>query len=69
VSPNGCVGSKGFKTAKVKYTVSKNGLPLLNGNIDACKEIDNTGEEARGILQMFGIPDKCPVKAVSGGEE
>jgi hypothetical protein len=45
---------------------SKNGIPLFTGsNIDACRESQNIGPQAKAMLKMFGIPDSCPVAAVS----
>jgi hypothetical protein len=66
VTPHGCAESKGFKTSKVSYVVSKNGLPLLNGKIDSCAEMDNMREEVKAVLELFNLPTKCPIAAVSG---
>ncbi|XP_055295197.1 uncharacterized protein LOC129564970 [Sitodiplosis mosellana] len=57
----GCISSKGFKEAKVNYTVSKNGNVLLSGNPDLCSALDHKTKEQKEKLEMFGIPSDCPV--------
>jgi hypothetical protein len=64
--PSGCVETKGFQTAAGKFTATKNGLPVASGATDLCKEMDKSDAEVRAILQMFGIPETCPVEAVNG---
>jgi hypothetical protein len=69
ITPYGCADVKAFKTSEVTYTVSKNGLPLLNGKIDTCKEMDNMREEVKSVFDLFNIPTKCPIPAVSKNDK
>lgn len=62
--PNSCIETKGFKTAQVKYKLFKNNIPMLQGGPeDLCKQMEGSGGQIKGILEMFGMPTKCPVDA------
>ena len=41
VTTTGCLASTGFKEAKMKYTIYKNGLSIMTGSPDLCSEIEN----------------------------
>uniref|UniRef100_A0A336M0G5 CSON009495 protein n=1 Tax=Culicoides sonorensis TaxID=179676 RepID=A0A336M0G5_CULSO len=60
VPNNACVDSEAFKTAQVTFSISKNNIPVLNGNRDLCKTIEKANDEIKSILDMFGVPKKCP---------
>lgn len=64
VSTNGCLTSLGFTAAKIKYTVSKNGIPVMNGEPDICAELSKENQEAIGKLELIGFPTHCPIDEV-----
>ncbi|KAG4073883.1 hypothetical protein HA402_014088 [Bradysia odoriphaga] len=61
VTTSGCVSSKGFKEAKAKYTVYKNGMAIMTGTPDLCSEIE-IHKEAKIPLEMVGFPTACPIE-------
>ncbi|XP_031623473.1 uncharacterized protein LOC116340880 [Contarinia nasturtii] len=61
VTTGGCVTSKGFKEAKVKYSILKNGQEMLSGHPDICDVLDHKTAEQKVKLEMFGFPTECPV--------
>ncbi|XP_058445943.1 uncharacterized protein LOC131427062 [Malaya genurostris] len=65
VTSKSTVKTIGFKTANMVVTVSKNGVPVVNEKIDLCASMDDSknNKDAAEIMSMFGVPDKCPVKA------
>lgn len=63
VTTSGCVSSKGFKDATMKYTIYKNGVAMMTGNPDLCSEIENH-KEAKAPLEMVGFPTECPIEKV-----
>lgn len=65
VSNTGCLTSLGFTAAKVKYTVSKNGIPVMNGEPDVCAELNKENREAVAKLELIGFPTHCPIPEVS----
>lgn len=46
-------------------TISKNGLPVVNEQIDLCASMEDSknNKDAAEIMTMFGVPDHCPVEA------
>lgn len=64
VIPNACAETVGFKEATVHYTIWKNNLPILRGDIDACEMANKLTSDIKAILKLFGLPSKCPVEKV-----
>jgi hypothetical protein len=64
ITPGGCVYTKGFKTAQLKFTLTKNGLPMMVGTKDACQIMESAGPQVKEIFTKYGIPYKCPVPEV-----
>lgn len=64
IIPNSCAETSGFKTAKIRYLISKNNLPILKNEIDACEKLSKVNNDIRAMLQLFGLPTKCPVEEV-----
>lgn len=63
VIPDTCIESKGFKTATVKYKIFKNNIPIMQGGPeDLCKQMQGSGTQIKGVLDMFGLPTSCPVE-------
>lgn len=60
VTSVGCITSKGFTKATARYSIVKNGMPIISGNPDLCAALDKKGEEAKAKLEMFGFPTECP---------
>lgn len=59
VSAIGCITSKGFTKAMVKYSILKNGIVVLTGSPDMCSVLNKKNEEAKARLAMFGFPTEC----------
>lgn len=55
----GCITSKGFTKAMVKYSILKNGIVVLTGTPDMCSVLNKKNEEAKARLTMFGFPNEC----------
>lgn len=64
VIPNSCAETIGFKTAKVKYQIWKNNLPILKNEIDACDRLNKVNDEIKSMLTLFGMPTSCPIGKV-----
>jgi hypothetical protein len=64
VIPNACAETKGFNTAKVKYQIWKNNLPVMRNEIDACEAANKMTADIKTMLKLFGLPSKCPVEKV-----
>ncbi|XP_063703231.1 uncharacterized protein LOC134832928 [Culicoides brevitarsis] len=62
IPSNACVKSEGFKTAQATYRISKNGIPVMNGKADLCGEMAKSGDDVKGMLEMFGLPTACPIE-------
>lgn len=69
VIPNACAETKGFKTATIDYQIFKNSLPILRGKMDACDEMTKVNDEVSAMLDMFGMPKKCPIEAMAKCED
>lgn len=65
IIPTACAETSGFKSAMVHYEVFKNGLPVLRGDLDACEQLEKVKPEVKNLIKIFGLPEKCPVEAVS----
>ncbi|XP_038111935.1 uncharacterized protein LOC6031731 [Culex quinquefasciatus] len=65
VNSKSTVKTSGFKTADMTVTISKNGLPVVNEQIDLCASMEDSknNKDAAEIMTMFGVPDHCPVEA------
>uniref|UniRef100_A0A182J109 MD-2-related lipid-recognition domain-containing protein n=1 Tax=Anopheles atroparvus TaxID=41427 RepID=A0A182J109_ANOAO len=63
IKSRGCVRFKDFKTANAKYTISKDGVQVLQGSMDICDQASRPGrtENIAELLQTLGVPDKCPI--------
>lgn len=48
--------------SKTKYTVWKNGLVILKGDVDTCEKMSNMNPAAKAIISVFGVPDHCPMQ-------
>lgn len=64
VIPSACAETSGFASAKVKYQIWKNNLPILRNEIDACEAATKLNTDIKSMLKLFGLPSKCPVEAV-----
>lgn len=64
IPSNACVTSEGFKSAQVTYRISKNGIPVVNGNADLCDKMAKSTDEVKGMLEMFSLPTACPIEKV-----
>lgn len=53
-----------FRHKKVKYTVSKNGMPVMHGDPDICNQSGKANAEAVKQLALVGFPTHCPIAAV-----
>ncbi|CAO1339204.1 unnamed protein product [Diamesa hyperborea] len=61
--PNACVEiTKDFTSANTKFTVWKNGLVILKGDVDTCEKMSNMNPAAKAIISVFGAPDHCPMQ-------
>ena len=69
IIPTACAETAGFKKAMVHYEIFKNNMPVLRGDIDGCEELEKLKPELKGMLQVFGLPDKCPVTSISKCED
>lgn len=49
---------------QVKYSLTKNNLPVKSGNADICKEMEKEDSEVMPHLKIIGFPTQCPVEAV-----
>lgn len=63
MTPTGCFSTKGFKTANIKYNVAKNGVKLISGDGNVCEIMESADSDAKAVLSMLALPEKCPVKA------
>ncbi|XP_062551988.1 uncharacterized protein LOC134217232 [Armigeres subalbatus] len=65
VQSKSTVSTTGFKDAEMTVTLSKNGIPVMQENMDLCSLMDDSksNSEAAEIMTMFGVPDECPVTA------
>ncbi|CAH0560171.1 unnamed protein product [Brassicogethes aeneus] len=66
---NGCMNMKGFKTAQGKYTIKKAPLPPIEGEFNMCELGAETGLPVEKVLEIYGMPKKCPMpaKKICGG--
>lgn len=64
IVPNSCGETTGFKTANVKFQIWKNNVPVLRNEIDGCEMASKLTSEYKMMLQIFGLPEKCPVEKV-----
>lgn len=69
IIPNACAETTGFKKAMVHYEIFKNNMPVLRGDIDGCEELEKLKPELKGMIQMFGLPEKCPVSSITKCED
>lgn len=44
--------------------ITKNGLPVMNGEPDVCQALDKGNEEEVGKLALIGFPTHCPIPEV-----
>lgn len=63
MTPTGCFSTKAFNTATIKYSVAKNGIKLLSGDGNVCEIMESADSDAKAVLSMLALPEKCPVKA------
>ncbi|XP_049536494.1 uncharacterized protein LOC125951595 [Anopheles darlingi] len=65
VKARGCVRFKDFKTANAKYTISKDGVQVMQGSMDLCNQASRPRrtENIAALLRTLGVPEKCPVEA------
>ncbi|XP_055548134.1 uncharacterized protein LOC129731827 [Wyeomyia smithii] len=65
IKSRGCVQFKSFKTAVAKYKVRKDGMLMLQGNLDLCDQLRAGILDAQigPMLRTFNLPEKCPVEA------
>lgn len=49
----------------MRATISKNGMVMHRMEADLCDTMSKASEEAKNYLRLFGLPDRCPVEAVS----
>lgn len=63
MTPSGCFSTKDFQTAEIKYVVAKNGIKLISGDGNVCDIMESADSDAKAVLSMLALPEKCPVKA------
>uniref|UniRef100_T1DF68 Putative 16.8 kDa salivary secreted protein n=1 Tax=Psorophora albipes TaxID=869069 RepID=T1DF68_9DIPT len=65
VKSRGCVTFKSFRTATAKYKVKKDGVVLMNGQIDLCERLaaGSRDQNLAPLIRTFGLPTSCPVQA------
>lgn len=49
----------------VHYEIFKNNLPVLRGDMNVCEELEKVKPEVKNMIKIFGLPEKCPIDAVS----
>lgn len=49
---------------QVKYTVSKNHMPLMRGDPDICNKQNPDTADAVQKLALLGFPTECPIPEV-----
>uniref|UniRef100_A0A182Q2K3 MD-2-related lipid-recognition domain-containing protein n=1 Tax=Anopheles farauti TaxID=69004 RepID=A0A182Q2K3_9DIPT len=61
----GCVRFKDFKTGNAKYTISKDGVQVLQGSEDICNQASRPRrtEQIAELMRSLGVPEKCPIEA------
>ncbi|CRL01429.1 CLUMA_CG014261, isoform A [Clunio marinus] len=69
IVPNSCAETAGFKTALVKYQVSRNNIPILKNQLDACEMVTKVTADMRNMMTLFGLPNKCPIEAMKKCDE
>ncbi|XP_058815147.1 uncharacterized protein LOC131678816 [Topomyia yanbarensis] len=64
IKSRGCVQFKSFKTAVAKYKIRKDGVQILQGNMNLCDTIKTGSRHADvgPIMRTFKLPEKCPVE-------
>ncbi|XP_052867087.1 uncharacterized protein LOC128273198 [Anopheles cruzii] len=65
VKSRGCVRFKDFQTANAKYTLTKDGVQMMQGSIDLCNQASRRKrtESIAEVLRTLGVPEQCPVEA------
>lgn len=65
IKSRGCVRFKDFKTGNAKYTISKDGVQVMQGSTDICDQASRPRrtEQIAELLRTFGVPEKCPISA------
>jgi hypothetical protein len=48
----------------VRFQIWKNNLPVMRSEIDACEAATKMIADIKTVLQLFGLPTKCPVEKV-----
>lgn len=65
IKSRGCVRFKDFKTGNAKYTITKDGVQVLQGSTDICDQAarPRRTEHIAELLRSLGVPEKCPISA------
>uniref|UniRef100_A0A8W7PFH9 Uncharacterized protein n=1 Tax=Anopheles coluzzii TaxID=1518534 RepID=A0A8W7PFH9_ANOCL len=65
IKSRGCVRFKDFKTGNAKYTISKDGVQVMQGSTDICDQASRPRrtEHIAELLRSLGVPEKCPISA------
>lgn len=65
IKSRGCVTFKDFKTGNAKYTITKDGVQVLQGSMDICDQASRPRrtEHIAELLRSLGVPEKCPISA------
>lgn len=65
IKSRGCVRFKDFKTGNAKYTITKDGVQVLQGSMDICDQASRPRrtEHIAELLRSLGVPEKCPISA------
>uniref|UniRef100_A0A182JQF8 Uncharacterized protein n=1 Tax=Anopheles christyi TaxID=43041 RepID=A0A182JQF8_9DIPT len=65
IKSRGCVQFKDFKTGNAKYTISKDGVQVMQGSTDICDQASRPRrtEHIAELLRSLGVPEKCPISA------
>uniref|UniRef100_A0A182P0I7 Uncharacterized protein n=1 Tax=Anopheles epiroticus TaxID=199890 RepID=A0A182P0I7_9DIPT len=65
IKTRGCVRFKDFKTGNAKYTISKDGVQVMQGSTDICDQASRPRrtENIAELLRGLGVPEKCPIEA------
>jgi hypothetical protein len=65
VTAEGCTIMRAYNTATVKFSLSKNGLPMMRGTKNGCLIMSNAGAAVKELLSRYGVPLSCPVAQVN----
>jgi len=64
ITTDGCITTKGFTKAKLKYNIQKNGKDFFSGETDLCNGEGSENDffyQHKDKLAIFGLQTDCPI--------